>query len=391
MADIPTGAWELPEELRLLRDTVRTFMAREVRPLEDTLPHDAAGVPGEQLGPLQDKARRLGLWALQTPTRLGGAGLGVLGQVVVAEEAARCRMGAFFPAGGAFGGNPPNVLFNAAPEQFEKYARPIIEGRAGRAFTAISEASGGSDPARAIRCRAERKGDVYVLNGTKMWTTHAGTAAWGVVYARTGELDRRHGISAFIVDANVPGLTKRPIDVMSSYRPYELHFDNVEVPVEDRVGEEGEGFSLAGDFLVSGRITYGAGPVGIAQYALELAIDWVKEREVFGSALADKQGIQWMIADSEIELRAARLLIYQAAWKADLGQDVKVDASIAKLYATEAAFRVVDKCVQMFGAMGLSAEAPLERWFRDLRVKRLGEGATEVQRMVVARHLLQRR
>lgn len=387
----PVGAWELPAELRLLRDTVRRFMEREVRPLEDTLPHDAAGVPSDQLATLQAKARELGLWALSTPARFGGAGLGVLGQVVVAEEAARCRMGAFFPACGAFGGNPPNVLFNAAPEQFDKYARPIIEGRSGRAFTAISEASGGSDPARAIRCRAERKGDVYVLNGTKMWTTHAGTAAWGVVYARTGPLDSRRGISAFIVDANAPGLTKRPIEVMSSYRPYELHFDNVEVPVEDRVGDEGEGFALAGDFLVAGRITYGAGPVGIAQLALEQTIEWVGQREVFGSPLADKQGIQWMIADSEIELRAARLLIYQAAWKADLGHDVKVDASIAKLYSTETAFRVLDRCVQMFGALGLSAEAPLERWFRDLRVKRLGEGATEVQRMVVARHLLGRR
>jgi acyl-CoA dehydrogenase len=387
----PTGAWQLPDELRMLQDTVRSFMKNEVRPLEDTLPHDSAGVPAEALATLQAKARSLGLWSLQTPAEFGGAGLGVLGQVVVAEEAARCRMGAFFPACGAFGGNPPNILFNSAPEQFEKYARPIIEGTAGRAFTAISEASGGSDPARAIHCRAERKGDVYVLNGTKMWTTHAGTAKWGVVYARTGETNSRKGITAFIVDANAPGLTKRPIDVMSSYRPYELHFDNVEVPVEDRIGDEGTGFSLASDFLVAGRINYAAGPIGIAQLALELAIDWVKQREVFGSMLADKQGIQWMIADSEIELRASRLLMYQAAWKADLGQDVKIDASICKLYGTETAFRVLDRCVQMFGALGLSAEAPYERWFRDLRVKRLGEGATEVQRMVVARHLLDRR
>ena len=387
-AEFPTGAWQLPEELRLLQDTVRRFMASEVRPLEDTLPHDSAGLPAELLAPLQDKARALGLWALQTPASFGGAGLGVLGQVLVAEEAAKCRMGAFFPALGAFGGNPPNILYNASPEQFAAYGQPIIDGKAGRAFTAISEASGGSDPARAIRLRAERRGEVYVLNGTKMWTTHAGTATWGVVYARTGEQGSRAGITAFIVDANAPGLTKRPIEVMSSYMPYELHFENVEVPVTDRIGAEGSGFSLAGQFLVAGRITYGAGPIGIAQYALGLAIDWVKQREVFGSTLADKQGIQWMIADSEIELRAARLLIYQAAWKADLGQDTKIDASIAKLFATEVAFKVVDRCVQMFGALGLSTEAPYERWFRDLRVKRLGEGATEVQRMVVARHLL---
>jgi acyl-CoA dehydrogenase len=384
----PTGAWELPEELRALRDTVRRFMADEVTPLEDTLPHDSAGVPAEQLAVLQKKARELGLWALQTPAEFGGAGLGVLGQVVVAEEAAKCRMGAFFPACGAFGGNPPNVMFKATPDQFEQYARPILEGRAGRAFTAISEASGGSDPARAIRCRAERRGDVYVLNGTKMWTTHAGSASWGVVYARTGEQGSRSGISAFIVDSDVPGLTKTPIEVMSSYKPYEMHFDNVEIPAENLIGAEGSGFSLAGGFLVAGRISYAAGPIGIAQRALELTIDWVKERQVFGSTLAEKQGIQWMIADSEIELRAARLLMYQAAWKADLGQDPRVDASVSKLYGTETAFRVLDRCVQMFGALGLAREAPLERWFRDLRVKRLGEGATEVQRMVVARHLL---
>jgi acyl-CoA dehydrogenase len=383
-----TGAWELPEELVMLQQTVRRFMENEVRPLEDTLPHDAAGAPAEMLAGLQAKARSLGLWSLMTPEEFGGAGLSVLGQVVVAEEAAKCRMGAFFPALGAFGGNPPNIVLQGSKEQFDKYALPIIEGRAGRAFTAISEASGGSDPARAIRCRAERHGDHYLINGSKMWTTHAGTAQWGVVYARTGEQGDRNGITAFIVDANAPGLTKRPIPVMSSYMPYELHFDDVRVPVEDRIGEEGEGFALAGKFLVAGRITYGAGPVGIAQEALRLAVEWVKDRMVFGTPLSDKQGIQWMIADSEIELRAARLLMYQAAWNVDLGREVRVDASVAKLYSTETAFRVVDRCVQMFGAMGLSAEAPLERWFRDLRVKRLGEGATEVQRMVVARHML---
>ncbi|HVW41708.1 MAG TPA: acyl-CoA dehydrogenase family protein [Amycolatopsis sp.] len=386
--DSPTGAWELPEEFRLLADTVRRFMAAEVRPLEEQLDHDAAGLPPELLLPLQEKARGMGLWALQTPAEYGGAGLSMLGQVVVAEEAAKCRMGAFFPAAGAFGGNPPSVLFKASPEQFDRFARPIIEGRAGKAYTAISESSGGSDPARAIRCRAERHGDHYVLNGTKLWTSHARTADWGVVYARTGEQGERGGISCFIVERDTPGLTMVPIEVMNSFSPSELRFDDVRIPVENRIGEEGAGFGLASDFLVRGRIVYAAGPIGIAQQALEMTIDWVKDRAVFGSRLADKQGVQWMLADSEIELRAARLLTYQAAWNADLGKDVRVDASIAKLHATETAFRVLDRCVQLYGALGLSREMPLERWFRDLRVKRLGEGATEVQRMVVARHLL---
>jgi acyl-CoA dehydrogenase len=386
--EFPSGSWELPEEFVMLRDTVRRFVESKVRPLEDALPHDAAGVPHEQLSELQREARALGLWALSTPREHGGAGLSVLGQVVVAEESAKCRMGAFFPAGGAFGGNPPNVMFKASAEQFDRYARPIIEGRTPKAFTAISEATGGSDPARAIRCRAVRDGDDYVLDGTKLWTSHAAGADWGVVYVRTGDPGRRDGISAFIVDTDTPGLTMTRIGVMNSFAPYELHFEGARVPVANRIGEEGDGFRLASDFLVHGRIVYGAGPIGIAQRALDLAIGWVKERDVFGSPLADRQGIQFMIADSEIELRAARLLVYQAAWNADLGKDVSVDASVAKVFGTEAAFRVVDRCVQMHGAMGLSQEMPLERWFRDLRVKLLGEGASEVQRMVVARRLL---
>jgi acyl-CoA dehydrogenase len=386
--DRRSGAWELPEELRLLQETVQRFMERDVRPLEEGLEHDAAGLPADLLQPLQEKARTLGLWALQTPAEFGGAGLSMLGQVVVAEQAAKCRMGAFFPAAGAFGGNPPSVLFQATNEQFERYGRPIIEGRSPKAFTAISESAGGSDPARAIQCRARPVEGHYVLDGTKLWTSHARTAEWGVVYARTGEQGRRDGISCFIVETDSPGLTMTPIDVMNSFAPSELHFDGVKVPGENRIGGEGEGFDLAADFLALGRILYAAGPIGIAQMALEMTTEWVKSRHVFGSRLADKQGIQWMIADSEIELRAARLLTYQAAWTADLGGDFRVEASVAKLSATETAFSVLDRCVQMHGALGLANDMPLERWFRDLRVKRLGEGATEVQRMVVARHLL---
>jgi acyl-CoA dehydrogenase len=382
------GAWELPSELVALQQTVGRFMESEVRPLEADLPHDAIGLPEELLTPLQDKARALGLWALNTPAAHGGAGLGVLGQVVVAEEAAKCRMGAYFPALGAFGGNPPSVLLEATTELFDRYAKPMIEGRAGKAFVAISESSGGSDPARAIRCRAERVGDHYVINGEKMWTSHVAHADWGVVYVRTGEQGSKRGISALVVDADSPGLTKQPIGVLTSFSPYVLHFTDVQVPASNLVGAEGDGFALATNFLTHSRITYGAGPVGIAQEALRLAIEWARDRSTFGVKLADRQAVQWVIADSEIELRAARLLIYQAAWKADLGQDVTMDASIAKLYSTEAAFRIVDRCMQILGALGLSNELPLERWFRDLRVKRLGEGATDIQRMVVARELL---
>lgn len=384
---LPTGAWELPEELQMLRDTVRRFMATEVLPLEEKLEHDAIGLPPEQRDALREKAKALGLWCLRTPEEHGGAGLGLLATSIVAEEASKCRMGAYIPACGAFGVDPPNVIFMGTPDQIERYAKPMIEGRT-RAFMAISEASGGSDPARSIRCRAERVGDKYILNGSKMWITGAGRADWGVVYARTGEQGQRGGISSFIVDSSTPGLTMKAIGVIRSYEPYELTFDNVEIPVENRLGEEGQGFQIAEKWLVEGRVPYAAGTIGVAQAALDLAIDWAKDRETFGKLLSERQAIQWMLADSEIELRAARLLVWQAAWKADLGQPMKVDASIAKVFATETAFRVVDRCVQIFGGLGVAKEMPLERWFRELRIKRIGEGPSEVQRMVVARSLL---
>jgi acyl-CoA dehydrogenase len=382
----PTGAWELPEEFVSLRDTVRRFMESEVHPLEATLPHDTAGLSRDLLLPLQSRARELGLWSLQTPEQYGGAGLSLLGQVVVAEEAAKCLMGAFFPALGAFGGNPPIVMYGASPEQFARFAQPILDGIATKAYTAITEPGGGSDPARAIQLKAVRDGDHYLLNGAKMWTSHADGADWGIVYARTGE--GRTGISCFVVEKDTPGLSIRRIGVMASFSPYELHFDNVRIPVAHRIGEEGKGFAQASSTLVHGRILYAAGPIGIAQTALEMACEWARNRVVFGGTLAEKQGVQWMLVDSEVELRAARLLTYQAAWNADLGKDVRVDASVAKMYGTEAAYRVVDRCIQIHGALGLADELPLERWFRDLRVKRLGEGATEVQRVVIARDLL---
>lgn len=382
-----SAGWVMPAELEMLRDTVRRFIASEVAPAEAKLADGQARLDPAVLAALQTKARDLGLWAMVTPERFGGAGMGVLAQVVVAEEAAKCRLGAFFPAAGAIGGDPPSVLFKGSAEQFERYGRPIIEGRMPKAFTAISEASGGSDPARAIQCRAERDGSHYVLNGTKTWTTHADRADWGIVYARTGESGRRDAISCFIVETAATGFTRSPIPVLIANSPSELHFDNVRIPAVNRIGEEGGGFALADDFLVRGRIIYGAGPIGIAEEALRLTVEWAKERQVFGGLLADKQGAQWMLADCRIALDAARLLTYRAAWSADRGEPDRAEAAMAKWSATEAAFKTLDTCIQLFGGMGVSCELPLERWFRELRIKRLGEGATEIQRMIVARAL----
>ncbi len=382
-----SGSWELPEDLRMLRESVRRFMAHEVKPAEDALPHDAYTLEPGPLAALQKKARAAGLWCFETPAEYGGAGLSLLGQCVVAEETAKCRMGAYIAGCGAFGFDPPNVIWKGTERQIDTYGRADVES-GNKAFVAISEASGGSDPGRAIATRAVRKGDRYILNGTKIWISGAGQANWGIVFARVGDERGRGSITSFIVDKNRPGISLRPIPVIRSYFPYEVHLQDYEVPVEDRLGEEGEGFALAEDWLVHGRVPYAAATIGIAQASLELAKDWARQRKTFGSHLADKQAIQWMIADSEVELRAARLLVYQAAWHADLGRNIKVDASVCKVYGTETAGRVVDRCIQIFGGLGVAQEMPLERWYRELRIKRIGEGPSEVHRMVIARDAL---
>jgi acyl-CoA dehydrogenase len=377
----------LPEELLQIRDTTRRFMREKVRPAEEKVPHDSYSLPPELLDPLKEQAKQMGLWAVRAPEEYGGGGMSLLATAVIAEETARCRMGAYVPACGATGSNPPAPILLGTKYQIEKFAVPAIrDGR--KAYVAISEASGGADPARSIRTRAVLKGDRYVLNGSKMWITGAATADWGILFARTGEQGQRGGITCFIIDGKPKGMEFREIPVIRSWSPYEIALQDVEIPVEHRLGEEGQGFALCEKWLVEGRVPYAAGTIGIAQEALQIAIDWARERETFRTKLADKQAIQWMIADSEMELRQARLLVYEAAMRGDAGLNFKTESSICKVVATETAGRVVDRCVQILGAMGVSKELPLERWYRELRIKRIGEGPSEVHRMVLARELL---
>ncbi|MCR6672624.1 acyl-CoA dehydrogenase family protein [Devosia ginsengisoli] len=380
--------WPLSDELVMIRDTARRFMRNDVKPAEDTVEHDAIHLPHDLLEPLQKKAKDLGIWCIRSPAEYGGAGLSLLGQAVVAEETARCRMGAYIPACGAIGFDPPNTVFShGTPDQIKRFAIPGVESGQ-KVFTAITEPSGGSDPARAIRTRAVKKGDRYILNGTKMWISGVQHASWGMVFARTGEQGDRGGISSFIVELGTKGLSTREIPVIRAYSPFELTFEDCEIPEENLLGEEGKGFQIFSKWTTEGRIPYAAGTIGVAQEALELAIEWVKQRETFKTKLADKQAIQWMVADSEMELQAARMLIYKAAMVHETGGDLRYFSSMAKVTATETAHRVVDRCVQMFGALGVAEEMPIERWFRELRVKRVGEGPSEVQRMVIARDLL---
>ena len=377
----------LSQELLEIRDLTKKFMSKEVLPAEEKAPFDAFELPDDVLLALQKKAKSIGLWSVRAPQEYGGGGLSLLASTVIAEETAKCKMGAYVPACGATGSNPPAPILLGTQEQISKFAIPAIQDGK-KAFVAISEASGGSDPARSIRTRAVLKGDRYILNGSKMWITGVAKANWGILFARTGEQGQRGGITCFIIDGKPKGMTIKEMNVIRSYSPYEIFLENVEVPVEHRLGEEGQGFALCEKWLVEGRVPYAAGTIGIAQAALDIAVQWAKEREVFKSKLADKQAIQWMIADSDMEIRAARLLIYEAAKRSDEGLNFKTEASIAKVVSTETAGRVVDRCIQIMGGMGLSQDLPLERWYRELRIKRIGEGPSEVHRMVLSRELL---
>ena len=377
---------QLPDELLMLRDQIRRFMREEVKPIEDKLPHDALGCGPEDLAHLRGIATEMGLTRLTTPEEYGGNALGALARAIVAEEGAKCRLGAYNPALGAFAGGPPIILWSGTPQQIERYAVPCIDGEK-RAFVALTEPTGGSDPRNNVQTRARKEGDVWVLNGRKMWITAAGSADYGIIFARTRDGSPPQ-ITAFIVEPDFKGIEFNEIKVIRALSPYEIVLDNCEVPAENVLGEVGQGFGVAQNWLVDARIPYAAGCIGIAQEALDMACGWVKNRPVRDGFLADKQAIQWMIADSEVELRAARLLIYDAASKVDAGAPGKVDASVCKLYGTETAWRVVDRAIQMFGGMGVAKEMPLERWYRELRVKRIGEGPSEVHRLVVARDKL---
>jgi acyl-CoA dehydrogenase len=297
------------------------------------------------------------------------------------------RMGLYSPGCGVFGRYPPPAIWAGTEAQIQKYAVPTVR-EGWRTFFAITEPSGGSDPAGAIQCRAERRGDRWVLNGRKVFISRALDAPWGVVFARTSKEKGRAGISCFILEHGTPGFSARPIHtIRTSAVPCDVVFDDCAVPVENLLGQEGQGLDLAFDLLVKQRFPYSACNLGVAVAAHRLAIEHAKHRSTFGAPLSQRQAIQWMLADAEVEIRAARWLIWEGAWKADRGEDARVEASVAKLYSSEVLGRVIDAAVQIHGGYGVSKEFPLERWYREARVRRIGEGPSEVHRMVIARQL----
>jgi acyl-CoA dehydrogenase len=380
--------YRLPEELVSLREQVRRFIRDEILPLEQRLDPDAPEVPDDDFARLSAKTKAAGLWCLGVPEKYGGGGLDTFSMSVLLEEMSQHRMGLYNPGCGVFGRPPAPFIFGGNREQIERYAIPAIrEGHL--TFFAITEPSGGSDPAGAIQATAVKRGDHWVLNGTKIFISRAHVGEWGVVFARTDRAKGRAGISAFIVEKGTPGFTARPIrTIRTSAVPCEVALEDCKVPLENLVGEEGSGLHLALGGLVRQRFPYSACNLGVAVAAHRMAVAHAKQRSTFGVPLSQRQAIQWMLVDAEVEMRAARWLIWEGAWKADRGEDAKVEASIAKLYSSEVLGRAVDAAVQIHGGYGVSKEFPLERWYREARVRRIGEGPSEVHRMVIARHLL---
>jgi acyl-CoA dehydrogenase len=380
----------LSDEQHELVATVRRFVRERIWPLEPGLDPDGSSLKPEDAARLIAETRAMGLHNMDVPVEYGGVGLDIVTRTLLAMEMSQHRAGLYAPCYGVFGGAGLAQLYDATDEQKERYLYPSLRGEL-RGFFALTEPAGGSDPARAIETSAVQRGNDWVLNGTKVFISGADQADFGLVFARTGGPGSgRDGITCFIVDRDTPGFRVRRIihTLRAGHYPTELTFEDAIVPAGNVLGEIGGGFKLANHRLSMNRIPYAAACIGVAMRAHEMALEYVGYRSVFGKTLAEHEGIQWMLVDNEIDLRHARWTTLDAAWKADHSDNFIAAAAMAKVVATEAAGRVVDRAMQIHGGMGVAKELPLERWYRELRIRRIGEGPNEIQRMIIARDLL---
>jgi acyl-CoA dehydrogenase len=273
MLDTGPIGYQLPQELVSLREQVRRIIHDEVIPAESRVDPDAAEILEDDYWAIANKTRATGMWCMGSPQQYGGGGLGMFEMCVLQEQMCQHRMGLYNPGAGVFGRTPPPVTWAGTEEQIEKYAVPTLKN-ATYTFFAITEPSGGSDPAGAIQCRALREGDHYVLNGTKIFSSHAHEAEWGVVFARTGPKAGRGGITAFIIEKETPGFTARPFKVLrTSALPNVVHLEDCRIPVEQRLGPEGAGLNLCLELLTGLRFPYSACNIGVGVAALRMAID----------------------------------------------------------------------------------------------------------------------
>ena len=380
--------FNLREEHKMLKDLVGRFVRDELWPLEAAvLAREAEGQPRaltpEERAPLDARSRELGLWGLDAPEQCGGTDLPLEAMIGVNEEMGRTITPYTLPP------DSPNLKMLAATvndQQREKYLLPYVQGKTISAI-AISEPGAGADPAM-MKTNAIKTNEGWVINGRKIWISRAAQADFTILMAVTDKQKNR-GISAFLVDKDTKGFhIKRPIAMIGGNTTYEIEIDDCHIPDENLLGEEGQGFAPMQLRLATRRLQMASWCIGMASRALEMICDYAPQRQTFGAPLAERQTIQWWVADAATQIHAARLMAYHAACKADQGGDVRVDISMVKAFATEMAAQVVDHAMQVFGAMGMTRELPLHMMASEIRLMRIYDGPTEVHRWVIARDLL---
>lgn len=374
--------FEIPSDIEPILDVVREFRRRELDPLEKEFLL-AGDLDKETKRKLQMKAKEVGLWALEVPEEEGGAGLSLMAISMIHAEICQNAIPMYF------GGSPEPMLREASPQQKATYYDTVISGEK-RSCYAFTEPDAGSD-VQGIKTRAIQDGDYWVLNGTKIYITHADVADYAFVYAVTDPAKRaKGGITCFIVDRDTPGFTiGNRIRTMGDGRdPYELIFQDCRVHKDNILGKLGYAFSMGDRQLTHGRVVLAAMCLGLAERSIAIATEWAKQRKAFGKHIGEFQAIQWYLADSLVELEAAKMLVYKAAWLYDNDKPVRTEAHVAKLYAAEMAQRVTDRCIQVLGGLGYTLETPIQSMWRHARVKRIGHGTTEIHRWMIARSML---
>ena len=385
-----------PRHVETIAHRARQFVDEQVIPLETQLLREGADLTMPLLQDLRAKAKAAKLWAPTMPKAWGGMGLNIQEIVPIFEAAGRSLLGPMaIHCAAPDEGNMHLLHKFANEEQTERYLAPLARGETFSAFSMTEPAPGaGSDP-RMIQTRATRDGDHWLINGHKWLTTYGEIADFFIIMAVTNpDVHPYQGTTQFLAPRDTPGIhIVRDVPVMGAKDfggHVEIIYDNLRLPDSAILGGEGQGFMLAQSRLGPARLTHCMRWTGIAQRALEIATAYASERQAFGGALTSHQALQWMLADSEMELKMGRLLVQEAAWRLAQGEQARVETSIAKVQVAEIVDRVLDRCVQICGGRGISRDLPLSTWYEKARAFRIYDGASEVHRMVVARDVIKR-
>jgi alkylation response protein AidB-like acyl-CoA dehydrogenase len=378
--------FNLTDEQRMWQAAVHDFCARELRPQAAEYDHSAElnEAAFKKMGPI-------GLLGLNVPEAYGGAGVDAISAAIAIEECGWADGGTALSVAAHNGLGCAPIAEFGTEEQKQRWLPGLASGASGLGALALTEPGAGSDIVGGIQTKAEKDDDMWVINGSKAWITNAGNAPVIITLCRTDPSGGSKSLSLILVPGDTQGLHIHPPEKKMGVRAsptQAITYENVRVPSDHLLGNEGDGLYQTLKTLDGGRISIGALSVGIARAAHEQAIRYAKEREAFGKPIAKWQAIQWMIADAACQIDAARLLVYKAAWLKERGEFFNREAAIGKLYATEMAEDVCRNAIQILGSYGYSQEYPVERMYRDARLMTIGEGTSEVQRMVIARREL---